>query len=158
GEDSLPDFSDSLELDDNDSGEHDTSASEPLGESVADAVSGLFGKADAGKVPDKAEKPENGAVSGDLEFAISEPSRIVKLAAMLPPRAQGGSKSPVSNQAGGVFKLPGLGEDAAAEAVATAAAAITQTGPHARPVSAPYMQSPVLLAHRDHHLYKMLAI
>src|SRR5262249_54058114 len=86
GEESLPDLSDSLELDDADSGERDTVAStdEPLGESVADAVSGLFGKAESGKVSDLPkmefdEHPENGAaVDGELELSISEPSRIVK--------------------------------------------------------------------------------
>ena len=161
GEDELPDMSDSLEMDDNDSGELPTTASEPLGESVSDAVSGLFAKADDGKVPDRKSVPpqsskEEHSDGMGLDLNISEPSRIVKLDAILAAGAAARTgKQSVNNSTGEVFKLPGLSDDVASEAVA-----ISQTGPHSRPVlpAMPYAQPAVMLAHRDHKLYKMLAI
>src|SRR5207245_684628 len=107
------------------------------------------------------------------DLAISEPSRIVKLDAIL---AAGVGHGRPSNQTGGVFKLPGVqgdGSDKAAAVIATAAAAETGTGPlkvgtgtgPARAVgpfatgtgSYPSVMEPLPSRH-DHHLYKLFAI
>src|SRR5262249_4214371 len=128
----------------------------PLGESVKDAVSGLFSAADKGRLPDSAPAKAAKDPDSGLHLDIGEPSRIVKLDAIL---AAGAAKRGGGQQTGSVFKLPGLDDDVASEAQKVANA----TGPIKIAPPAPGAgYSPVLAplprAHHDHQLWKVLAI
>src|SRR5215472_3804535 len=95
--------------------------------------------------------------SGQIDLAFTEPSRIVKLDALL---AVGVGAGRTSNATGRVFQLPGI-DDGSAEVFAAAASADAMEVPPIKPAGAVGDHAPVLqplVPHREHRLYKMLAI
>jgi predicted Zn finger-like uncharacterized protein len=120
---------------------------------------GLFATADA----QAAARPTNGTdgSSPNLDLAISEPSRIVKLDAILASGPARDRDKP-SQRTGQVFTLPGVDGDDRVQAAqragtgpATALAA--RLGSGQQPTYAPVVL-PAPPSQREHNLYKMLAV